>query len=58
MDWVGLEKPSLLGAVAWGMERILPRKHVESFEETYVFLTCYKIELEIVMVLFSRVLVE
>lgn len=58
LGWVGLEKPSLLGAVAWGMERILPRKHVESFEETYVFLTCYKIELEIVMVLFSRVLVE
>lgn len=56
--WVGLEKPSLLGAVAWGMERILPRKHVESFEEACVFLTCYKIELEIVMVLFSRVLVE
>ena len=57
LGWVGLEKPSLLGAVAWGMERILPRKHVESFEETCIS-NRYKIELEIVMVLFSRVLVE
>ena len=36
LGWVGLEKPSLLRAVVWGMERILPRKHVESFEETCI----------------------
>ena len=66
MGWVGLgwvefcgvEKHFLLWTVAWGMKRISPRKHVESFEETCVFLTSYKIELEFIMVLFSRVLVE
>lgn len=36
LGWVELEKPSLLWAVVRGVERILPRKHVESFEETCI----------------------